>query len=406
MGKLVAEYSTAAPPQNPTTSYTATDQLDSPRVITDTNGNVTSRRDFMPFGEELAPDGQNRTTNQKYNTGDNIRQKFTGYQKDTETQLDFAEARMYENRHGRFTAVDPLLASGKSANPQTFNRYVYCLNNPLVFTDPSGLQTGRWVTQRRDDGNDYLHWSTENISGNRESPITERNKAGDLIARSINPDWVYRLNPNGPMPEETQRSLIMMNRIATPFEIKGYELIRSDEYLAWCIEKPCDARMENVTLDLFFALEGLGGLFKFGVRGVGKGIMEAGVEGGSGSGENLLLRTMKVGEDGLPVTGQSATTLGARVPKDIVPGEGGIVQPGTGGMSVTPKGGQLPSMGGKNLETFCIKCRDLGPNLSYRPDPARLFDHGFIEPGKAMTVEQYQQYLMETQPFWQIYIPN
>ena len=49
---------------------------------------------------------------------------------------------MYENRHGRFTAVDPLLASGKSANPQTFNRYVYCLNNPLIFTDPTGMQVG------------------------------------------------------------------------------------------------------------------------------------------------------------------------------------------------------------------------------------------------------------------------
>jgi hypothetical protein len=47
---------------------------------------------------------------------------------------------MYENRHGRFTAIDPLLASGKSANPQTFNRYVYVMNNPLIFTDPSGMQ--------------------------------------------------------------------------------------------------------------------------------------------------------------------------------------------------------------------------------------------------------------------------
>jgi RHS repeat-associated protein len=139
IGKLIAEYSTQTPPQNPTTSYTITDQLDSPRVITNSLGDVISRRDFMPFGEELGPDGQYRTTNQKYNTGDNIRQRFTGYQKDTETELDFAEARMYENRHARFTAVDPLLASGRSANPQTFNRYVYVRNSPLISTDPSGL---------------------------------------------------------------------------------------------------------------------------------------------------------------------------------------------------------------------------------------------------------------------------
>ena len=141
-GKLIAEYSTAQPPPNPTTSYTATDQLGSPRVITNTLGAVVSRRDFKPFGEQVAVDGSYRSADLTYNSGDGIRQKFTGYQKDEETQLDFAEARMYENRHARFTAVDPLLASGKSANPQTFNRFVYCLNNPLLLSDPGGLQVG------------------------------------------------------------------------------------------------------------------------------------------------------------------------------------------------------------------------------------------------------------------------
>jgi RHS repeat-associated protein len=123
-------------------SYTATDQLGSPRVITNSLGEVVSRRDFMPFGEELYNNIGERTTNLKYGTIDSVRQKFTGYLKDDETGLDFAEARMYENRHARFTAVDPLLASGKSANPQTFNRFVYVMNNPLAYTDPTGLQVG------------------------------------------------------------------------------------------------------------------------------------------------------------------------------------------------------------------------------------------------------------------------
>ena len=74
----------------------------------------------MPFGEELNSDANYRKANDfKYGQSDSVKQRFTGYQKDTETGLDFAEARMYENHHGRFTAVDPLLASGKSANPQT-----------------------------------------------------------------------------------------------------------------------------------------------------------------------------------------------------------------------------------------------------------------------------------------------
>ncbi|MBD3885898.1 RHS repeat-associated core domain-containing protein [Phormidium tenue FACHB-886] len=141
-GKLVEEYSstTEPAPTNPTTKWTATDQLGSPRVITDSLGNVISRRDFLPFGEEITNNiGERQSLSLKYNVADGVRQKFTGYQKDDETGLDFAEARMYENRHGRFTAVDPLLASGKSANPQTFNRYVYVRNNPVLLTDPSGL---------------------------------------------------------------------------------------------------------------------------------------------------------------------------------------------------------------------------------------------------------------------------
>lgn len=99
----------------------------------------------MPFGEELYTGVGGRTgdTDLKYSSSqDDIRQKFTGYQKDKETGLDFAEARMYENRLGRFTAVDPLLASGKSSNPQTFNRYIYVGNNPLFWVDPSGLIWG------------------------------------------------------------------------------------------------------------------------------------------------------------------------------------------------------------------------------------------------------------------------
>lgn len=139
-GKLIAEYSTQLS-QTPSVNYTTTDHLGSPRIITDELGQVKARRDFLPFGEELyvGVGGRTGDTGLKYSSGeDDIRQKFTGYQKDTETDLDFAEARMYETKHGRFTTVDPLLASGKSSDPQTFNRYVYVLNNPTVLTDPSG----------------------------------------------------------------------------------------------------------------------------------------------------------------------------------------------------------------------------------------------------------------------------
>jgi hypothetical protein len=52
----------------------------------------------MPFGEEIYAGVGARTTALKYSVSgtDKIRQHFTGYEKDDETQLDFAEARMYQ----------------------------------------------------------------------------------------------------------------------------------------------------------------------------------------------------------------------------------------------------------------------------------------------------------------------
>ncbi|MDH3494044.1 MAG: hypothetical protein OEM82_10870 [Acidobacteriota bacterium] len=94
--------------------------------------------EFLPFGEEIGSTVGSRSGFQYSPNGDDVRQKFTGYLKDEETGLDFAEARMYENRHGRFTAVDPLLASGNSTNPQTFNRFIYVMNSPVGITDPTG----------------------------------------------------------------------------------------------------------------------------------------------------------------------------------------------------------------------------------------------------------------------------
>lgn len=138
LGQMIAEYGINTPtPQNPTTSYLTTDNLGTPRINTDTYGNVSARHDYLPFGEEII--GIGGRTAAGYNS-DSIRQKFTGYQRDTESGLDFAQARYYAPNAGRFTSVDPLMASAKSVNPQTLNRYTYVLNNPYRMVDPTGLE--------------------------------------------------------------------------------------------------------------------------------------------------------------------------------------------------------------------------------------------------------------------------
>ena len=63
----------------------------------------------------------------------------TGQKRDNETGLDYFGARYFSSTLGRFTRPDPLYSSGRPANPQTWNRYAYALNNPLRYTDPFGL---------------------------------------------------------------------------------------------------------------------------------------------------------------------------------------------------------------------------------------------------------------------------
>ncbi len=138
-GQMVAEYAMNGVSSGGGTSYLTADTLGSPRVVTDASGNVKARHDYLPFGEEVSANVGGRTTAQGYSQVDNVRQQFTGYERDGETGLDYAQARYYASQKGRFTSVDPLLASGAPATPQSWNRYAYAFNNPLVYTDPTGL---------------------------------------------------------------------------------------------------------------------------------------------------------------------------------------------------------------------------------------------------------------------------
>lgn len=119
--------------------YAMPDTLGSPRLFTDAAGNVVSRRDFYPFGDEIPVGVGGRAPAQGYAVNEKVRKKFTGYERDDETGLDFAQARYFSGGLGRFQSPDPL--AGSILKPQSLNRYTYCLNNPLKYFDPSGLQS-------------------------------------------------------------------------------------------------------------------------------------------------------------------------------------------------------------------------------------------------------------------------
>ena len=61
---------------------------------------------------------------------------YTGHENIGRTELVHMDGRMYDSSTGRFLSPDNYVQLPE--NSQSFNRYSYCINNPLKYTDPSG----------------------------------------------------------------------------------------------------------------------------------------------------------------------------------------------------------------------------------------------------------------------------
>ena len=148
---------------NSNCQWLVADQLGTPRILSDQTGNLSAikRRDYLPFGEDLLAGIGHRATTNGYEAlvGQAPRQQFTSKERDTETGLDYFEARYYASVQGRFTSPDEFTGGPEElywfdgrvghnptfyaelTEPQSLNKYTYCLNNPLRYTDPNGHQT-------------------------------------------------------------------------------------------------------------------------------------------------------------------------------------------------------------------------------------------------------------------------
>ena len=126
-----------APPSATGTQYVTVDALGSTRLVMQ-GTQASERHDFGPYGDELGTAGPWRPTVTGYGV-DATRQKFTGQERDSETGLDYFLARYYSGIQGRFGSPDPGNAGASPTDPQSWNGYAYVSNNPLTFTDPSGM---------------------------------------------------------------------------------------------------------------------------------------------------------------------------------------------------------------------------------------------------------------------------
>jgi len=110
-------------------------------VLYEENSTGTATYIYGPTGRLAKRTTINEETNTFYYHSDHLGSTrlvylFTGKEKD-ETGLYYYGARYYDPETGRFITRD--LLAGKRTNPQSLNRYTYCLNNPVKLIDPAGL---------------------------------------------------------------------------------------------------------------------------------------------------------------------------------------------------------------------------------------------------------------------------
>jgi len=103
------------------------DHLGSSSWITDADGYVNQHLQYMPFGETFVDQ----------RSGNDVRFKFTGKERDSETGFDYFGARYYASDLSVWLSVDPLAILSPGISP-----YAYVNNNPIMLIDEWGLTPG------------------------------------------------------------------------------------------------------------------------------------------------------------------------------------------------------------------------------------------------------------------------
>ena len=103
--------------------------------IYDATGEVVVTYIYDAWGKLISIEDD--TTN---NIGTKNPLRYRGYYYDTETGFYYLQSRYYDPEICRFINADSLLIAGDDYIQGT-NRYAYCYNNPVMYSDPTGYMT-------------------------------------------------------------------------------------------------------------------------------------------------------------------------------------------------------------------------------------------------------------------------
>ncbi len=131
--------------------------------LTDADGAVTKTYHYDAFGVE-----------QNINNADTNAFRYCGEYYDTETATIYLRARYYNPCLGRFISRDTF--EGHYKDPLSLNKYIYCANNSIKFTDPNGHDYYYYY-----DSTNYNSSSTDSLFTSAMSDIKKLKDSGETV---------------------------------------------------------------------------------------------------------------------------------------------------------------------------------------------------------------------------------
>ena len=113
--------------------YILTDHLGSWNKVMRQNKTIVQQTHFDPWGNRMEYSSWNTPQTQ---VSFSFHRGFTGHEHYDRFKVVNANARLYDPVIGRFFSPDPFVQAPDFT--QNFNRYSYCMNNPVMYSDPDG----------------------------------------------------------------------------------------------------------------------------------------------------------------------------------------------------------------------------------------------------------------------------
>ena len=113
--------------------YILSDHLGSWNKVMNQNKVIVQQTHFDPWGNRMEYSSWNTSQTQ---ISFSFHRGFTGHEHYDRFKVVNANARLYDPVIGRFFSPDPFVQAPDFT--QNFNRYSYCMNNPVMYSDPTG----------------------------------------------------------------------------------------------------------------------------------------------------------------------------------------------------------------------------------------------------------------------------